>query len=80
MGASSYKEFHEAVDKLIADHKKRKAERLQRLLERCERYESLDDILKKRCGLTQEQIDHYQFRVNRELIDAETQRFLNEEY
>ena len=41
------KELCEKIDKLIADHKRELAERVEKLLERCESNESLDDILIK---------------------------------
>jgi len=77
MGA---KEFHEAVDKLIADLRRERAERLQSFYEKHKPYESLDDILIKKCGLTQEQIDHYQFRSRHNDYDEMIQRFLNTDF
>lgn len=74
------KELFEAGEKLIADHKRKLEERVQSLLERCEPYESIDDILIKKYGLTQEQIDNYQFPDYREEYEAEIERFLNEEF
>ena len=79
MGAFINKELWEAGQKLIADHERKLAERLQNLPEKYKPYESLDAILKEKFHLTQEQIDNYPFRSYREEIDAEIERFLNED-
>lgn len=82
MEAFVNKEGLEAIDELIADLKRKREERLQRFYEKHKPYESLDDILIRRCGLTQEQIDHYQFRIkpsDRREYDAMIQRFLSED-
>ena len=76
------KELWEAAEKFLADYEKKRAERIKIILssEKFKPYESLDDILIKRCHLTQEQIDHYRFRSDRSDYDAMIQRFLNTEF
>jgi hypothetical protein len=74
------KELWEKIDKLIADHKRELAERVEKLLERCESYDSIDDILIKKYHYTQEEIDNYRFPYDRTKIDAAIERFLNTEF